>query len=192
MVCFLRERVEYVEEADLYHDESIDYDLDRFRQNGTSRQHLAMCHWQSVGGHRSNSNIGYKWLDAPKNEIAEIVICRCARRNNPTYNKAYHNTLRDIQDHCVFLGFPKEHQQFVASTGLNKIARYPTDNIIKLADTISGAKVVISNQTLGFALAEAMKIPRILEVWPKWKNCMPSSNNGHVKLNQNNIRQYLE
>ena len=56
---------------------------------------------------------------------------------------------------------------------------------------IKGSDIVVGNQSLFFALAEAIKHPRVLEVYYKKNNCQPQSNNGYTYLSRDIIRKHI-
>jgi hypothetical protein len=62
-----------------------------------------------------------------------------------------------------------------------------------MASIIKGSKLFIGNQSLGFAIAEGLKVARILEVFYGKNNCHPQSENGHVgnSINLEMIERYI-
>ena len=62
---------------------------------------------------------------------------------------------------------------------------------LDFASAIRGSKLYIGNQSLGFALAEGMKHPRVLEVYHAMNNCQPQSANGYTHLDDAVIQSYL-
>ena len=68
---------------------------------------------------------------------------------------------------------------------------HPLGDFLETAQIIKGSKLFIGNQSVCFSIAEAMKHPRILEVFHKNSNCMPSGADGYVHLDNNLLETYL-
>jgi hypothetical protein len=86
---------------------------------------------------------------------------------------------------------PDEYALFTKLTGLVNVPYHGTCPYRELAQLIAGSKLFIGNQSFPFALAEAMKCPRVLEVCPICPNCIPQSDNGYVRLTEGLLRHYL-
>jgi hypothetical protein len=52
-------------------------------------------------------------------------------------------------------------------------------NALDLAQTIAGCKFFIGNQSFSFAVAEAIKVKRVLEVCYETPNVIPEGQNGY-------------
>jgi hypothetical protein len=61
----------------------------------------------------------------------------------------------------------------------------------ELAGVIRGGKLFVGNQSLAYALAEGMKVPRVLETFQDCPNCDPLGKDGHVRLTDGVIRRYV-
>ena len=76
--------------------------------------------------------------------------------------------LKEFRDHLVFIGTDSEYQTFQKNYfELDRAELKPEDNLLTVAQYLAGAKGYISNQSGFFALAELMKINRIL-LSPDW------------------------
>lgn len=129
------------------------------------------------------------WLkDIKPNHVADIVI---------NVTRKYHDLkqinweiLKLFEDRSVFVGHKWEWKRFVNKYKLN-IKFQETTNGFELAQIIKGSKFFIGNQSACFAIAEAMKHPRSLEVCKRLDNCQPSGKDGHTYLDQELIEKYL-
>lgn len=65
---------------------------------------------------------------------------------------------------AAFLGLREEYESFVKAFGM--LPLIPTDNMLDVARAIAGCKLFVGNQTGNTAIAEAIKVPTITEVWP--------------------------
>ena len=176
---------DYIDEVLPWNGEPISCNLDVFRDIPSNINHLAICYLRRFD---IKFDLSKPWLNGiePVHK-ADIIINRSPR---------YHGTLewgrlRPLQDRCLFLGFKNEYEQFKKETGLTDIPRYTTRSYIELAQIINGAKLFIGNQSFCFALAEAMKCPRVLEVCKNCPNCDPQSDNGFIYLSDEIIQKYV-
>lgn len=67
---------------------------------------------------------------------------------------------------CVFIGTREEYADFSSIFGAAKPKFYPTETAYDVRAVLSRARVFIGNQSFNYALAEAMKVPAILERCP--------------------------
>lgn len=178
----------YLTDIRLYSNERVDYKLDKFREHhAVMTNHIAKSHLDAFG---VNYNLAFPWLrNISPVYINDIVISR-TKRNLSTLNKFNWQVLSKYEEKCIFIGFEDEYEEFKKCTGLN-VERYPARSILEIARVVKGSKLFIGNQSLGFALAEAMKHPRVLEVYYFAPNCIPQSINGHIKLSKNMVRNIL-
>jgi len=171
-----------------YQNETVDYDLDKFRdKHGPgSDVHLAWRHLDSFG---VKYDLSLPWLEGIEPlYVNDIIIQNGFRSRDIPLNW---RVLKAYEDKCVFVGFKNEYRTFRRKTGLN-IRFHQIKNIRELARVIKGSKLFIGNQSLGFALAEALKHPRVLEVSYQESNVMPQSYNGHILLTTKLINYYLK
>lgn len=71
--------------------------------------------------------------------------------------------LKDFRDHLVFIGTDSEYQAFQENYfEVDRAELKPEDNLLTVAQYLAGAKGYMANPTGFFALAELMKINRIL------------------------------
>jgi hypothetical protein len=178
----------YLTDIRLYNNESVDYKLDKFREHhAVMTTHIAKSHLDVFG---VNYNLALPWLrNISPVYINDIVISR-TKRNLSTWNRLNWQVLSKYEEKCIFIGFEDEYEEFKKCTGLN-VERYPAGSILEIARVVKGSKLFIGNQSLGFALAEAMKHPRVLEVYYFAPNCKPQSINGHIRLSKNMVGNIL-
>jgi hypothetical protein len=178
----------YLADIRLYRDEGVDYNLDRFREHrAVMRNHIAGSHLEVFG---VNYNLALPWLQGISPLYVNDIVISRTMRNLSTVNRFDWRVLEKYQKNCVFIGFADEYEAFRQSTGL-EVEWYQSPSILEIARVIRGSKLFIGNQSLGFALAEGMKHPRVLEVYYFAPNCMPQSLSGHLKLSDRLVRSVL-
>lgn len=81
------------------------------------------------------------------------------------YNKSINYQFLDEIENVGFFGLEMEYEDFKKRNNLSKIQFVPTKTALDVAQLLSKTNVFIGNQSLGFAIAEGMKIPRAVEVF---------------------------
>jgi len=169
----------------------IDLSLDIFEigsdiREGRSRTHLAQNYLDEFN---EEFDLSQPWLDnIEPQHVADITVQRTKRYHDK--EEINWQILRPYYKECVFIGDYADYLLF------RKLAR--TDmrwtrcvDMLQMAQIIKGSKILISNQSVAFALAEAMKHPRVLEICYKMDNCRPQSKNGHIYLDTNLLARHL-
>jgi len=161
-----------------YNGEPIDYNLDKWREIFACYDHIARWHLKAFN---VQFDLSRPWL---KNinpiRTREIVINNTLRDRDVPLDW---QILKGLEKRCVFIGFESEYKKFSEVVEL-EIPWHPTKTILEFARVIKGAKLYIGNQSLGFALAEGMKVPRILEVHHHCPSSLPLSNNARIILTE--------
>lgn len=181
---------DYIEECKLYGGETINHDLDLFRKviGVTKEYHLAESHWRGIKQHKKEDiDLGVTWFKIEKRELAPIVISRSTRRTTTTYNW---EALKDYGDKCVFLGHTNEWEAFEKRYKIGT-KHHRVANLVEFAKIVSGCELFVGNQSFGFSLAEAQKVPRCIEEYKDNENCTPQTSNGHTELTREIIEKYV-
>ena len=162
----------------------VDYDLDQFRDLDPTFIILSLSYLIRFG---VDYDLTQSWITNRFGDPKyDIVVSRTERYHSPFD----WGELSPWLDRSVFVGTPTEHKEFIRRTGFS-IKYAATKDWRELADIIAASKLFIGNQSFAFAMAEAMKHPRILEVCSFCPNCDPQGSHGHVSLNQQVIRKYV-
>lgn len=175
-----------------YDNEEVDYNLDKWREIESSHllwvDHIAEIHLKTFG---VRFDLGRPWLENIKPLYKNDIVINRGKRWLSDKNKFNWQSLKGYEDRCVFIGFEKEYEAFVKLTGLN-VDRYTIKSLLEFTQIIKGSKLYIGNQSLGSALAEAMKHPMALEIDYNSPRCMPQSLNGHIRLNEKLLKTLLD
>lgn len=129
------------------------------------------------------------WIEIPPgDEFPDdlIVVNRTLRARNESIN------YRFLKNHknCVFVGHDDEWKTFCEDNDLD-LVKVDTADILQLATVIRSAKFFLGNQSLCFALAEAMKVPRILETCSYLPNVIPSGEKAYDFYFQSGLEYYF-
>jgi hypothetical protein len=140
-------------------------------------------------------DISKQWIDTHPSfhgvvppEWNKILINRTSRYQNQWINYFF---LNKYESDMAFVGLEKERDDFCRQWNLN-IPLLQVNNFKELALAFRGCRFFIGNQSMCFALAEAMKIPRILEVCPFAPNVDPVGPLAYDFLYQEYFEYYVE
>lgn len=218
MIIKLLETQDYIERASLYEEEPTDYNLDQFRNKAVPihffnliksgsdeiagrlfgplvkeiRQQilpqpevdLPQLTWESVGL-PGKVDLSLPWITGiPKKRIADIVVSKTIRYPG----RLDWSCLKDYAARSCFVGLEEEWRAFCDAYFY--IEFYRSEDFVDLAEAIAGAKLFVGSQSFALALADAMLIPRVAQLWQPSPNRI-SPVNSHRHLTQEIIRTYI-
>lgn len=176
---------EYLSGVGRWEGEQVDVDLDLARLvSGSHQGHLPRHYFYCFDAWY---DVSMPWLHVtPLPGLRDrVVVHRSLRRRGQVdyrFVAAYDP---------LFVGTPEEFESFARDVPNAKFVE--TDDLLGMAQVIAGARCFLGNQGLGFALAEAMKAPRCLEVDPQLRNVVPCGGDARCALNpagfEVNVRQ---
>ena len=125
---------------------------------------LAECHARhamAVGFIDRLPELSQPWVECDPNPeySSTVIINRTPRYNNPLF--PWREVVEHIGGRAVFVGKQSEHRSFVQRFGFVRRHDFPT--LLEVCRAIRGAALFIGNQSSCAALAEGMKVPRIVE-----------------------------
>lgn len=169
--------------------EKIIVDLDDLRQHVVGMPYGSIHRWPFYLWPDMACNLNESWIgvykelhgvqsypsmdDVKKRDTHEahnkIIINRTSRYHNPFASYFF---LRDYQEELVFAGMEQEHKEFCTQWDLD-IPLLKVADFYELAFALNSCRFFVGNQSLCFAIAEGLKIPRILEACPYAPNVIP-------------------
>ena len=160
----------------------LDHYIDLRKYRGITKadrsKHLTICHAEAAGVAIDNQT---SWLyNVTPNPVAKIVV----HRSKHYYGKLDWEALRPFLDDVVSVGH-KHEQEYLPFP----VRHYRTKTALEVAQVIAGSKLFVGNQSLPFAIAEALKHPRVLEVSTEKPNCMPQGEGGWTELTTGRIEE---
>lgn len=149
-------------------------DLDFFRvqtclplwSNSIPNYYLPLAPWLAESPDLSSPWLsGGRKLDLGGRRIALFMSSRYPREGLSL------GFLEPFRDEIVFLGTAEEHEAF--SSAWFPVAHHPIRDFAEALDVLSSVRFAIGNQTGFFAIAEGLKIPRLLIASPASPNVVP-------------------
>jgi len=163
----------YLENVEIHSGQKIDIDLNFFRElpinfNIDSVRwyfHLTGCF----------PDLSKKYLEVDNHEKFRdyIVVMRSLRRQNKFINYSFLSSYKNI----VFIGLRNEFDDL--KTKINNLEHFDSRDFLELAMIIKNSKLFIGNLSFGYALAESLKVPRLLESGPNFPLVYPNGENAY-------------
>ena len=151
----------------------IDIDLDLIRSHPISMGagHIARWYFHVFA---INADLGKPWLFVQPDESVSdhIVIARSQRYRAPAIDYSFLKRYPKL----LFVGVEQEWQEM--RQVLPAITYRPVTDFLEMARIIGGSKLFIGNQSFPFAIAEALKTKRLLEVYWRAPNVIPEGSKG--------------
>jgi hypothetical protein len=175
-------------DSGLYAGEPIDIDLDRFRNLpfDLSRGYLARMYTLLLP---CCPDLAAPWLMIEPDERyrGSIVVNRTSRYRNPGISYRFFGRYPDL----LFLGLESEYENVRTEVG-SRLRWVPTADLAAAARVIAACRLFVGNQSSCFAIAEGLKVPRVLEVCPYCPNVIPHGSDGWDTLLQPHFEQVIE
>lgn len=176
-----------IQTCEPYRDQEIDYDLDLFRTYifQTDRGSISRWYFQVFAVF---ADLSRPWLIAPKEgKYGDyIVIARSHRYRQPFISYAF------LQQYPkkLFLGVPEEFEDLRRE--IPDLEYHPVTDFLELATVINSCRFFIGNQSFPFAIAEALKVQRVLEVYYHIPNVIVEGAGGHDFLYQEQFEHIVK
>lgn len=169
---------EYIEDYLVYTGQEYEIDFDLVRLHTyTNQPKGSLNRWFNHSFPEMASDLSKKWIDIHEGISApykdKVVINFTQRHRNHIVTYFF---LKQYEQQIIFAGLEKERDIFCKEWSLN-IPHLQVDNFYELAKVISECKFFLGNQSFCFQLAEALKTPRILEIFPMLPNVIPTGEN---------------
>lgn len=178
----LVELQDYVDFVKPWGGEEIIVDLDdlRTKNPATMMPYGSITRWAGYAWPDMQCDLSKAWMNTDgdfegQESFNKIIINRTSRYQNQMIHYFF---LREYKDQVIFAGLPQEHEAFCKEWSL-EIPLLKVNNFLDLAKAMRACKYFIGNQSMCFAIAEAMKIPRLLEVCAYAPNVIPCGRDGY-------------
>jgi len=179
---------EYVEDYLIYEGEEVDFDFDLIRlERYTNQPRGSLNRWFTYVFPQMTADLSQNWLKAPKTGLSNTLINFTQRHRNPLITYYF---LKNYQEKIIFIGLQKERDLFCKTWKLD-LPLLEVKDFLQLAQIIKASKFFLGNQSFCFQLAEAMKVPRILEVFPLMPNVIPIGENAYDFYHQGAVEYYF-
>jgi hypothetical protein len=158
----------FLKKVEIYENQKIDIDLNFFRDLPINFNIDSVRWYFQLTG--CFPDLSKSYLEVPNHPKFKnyIVIMRSLRRQNKFINYSFLSSYKNI----VFVGLENEFHDLKKK--VNNLEYYDSENFLELASIIKNSKIFIGNLSFGYAMAEALKVPRLLESAPNFPLVYPN------------------
>ena len=183
----LLESQDYIKEVNIFENQEIDIELDFFRELPMNLNIDSVRWYSHICGINPNLNNPYL-VNIKKNNTFQnkIIIMRSLRRQNKDISFRFLQKFEDI----VFTGLLSEYEDLRKQIPNMKF--YDCDNFLELAEIIKSCKLFIGNLSFGYTIAEALKVPRLLESKLNFPLVYPNGLNAYEFYFQCHFEKYVK
>ena len=177
---------DYIEDYIIFDGQKYEYDFDKARMEiFTNQPRGSLNRWLFYVYPQCSTNLSGRWLKVDKTEKFKdkILINQTDRYRNYLLNYYF---LKKYEQHIIFTGLYNEYEKFCETWDI-EVPYLWVDNFLELAKVIKSCKFFVGNQSSCFQIAEALKIPRLLEISPNLPNVIPIGENAYDAYHQEHI-----
>jgi hypothetical protein len=182
----------YINSFPKWNGENIIVDLDKIRQTDVNMPYGHIARWYAYVFADMYCDLQYPWLstgiDMDKAYKDTILVNRTQRYHGRFVQYFF---LEKYKSQLLFTGMPEEHKIFCEEWNLD-IPLLQVKDFLELAHVIESCKFFLGNQSMCFAIAEAMKTPRILETCHFVPNVVPVGGKCYDFFFQEALELYVE
>ena len=171
MLLPLLKTQKYLNNVKKYSNEDIDINFDIFRELPISFVFDNARYYFQLVGIQPNLLDTYIEVEKHKEINDRIVIHRTLRYQNHFINYKFLEKYKNL----LFVGSKTEYEDIKKE--VKNIEFYNCKDFLEMTMIMKSSKIFIGNSSVGFALAEAIKIPRLLEACPNFPAAQPHGKN---------------
>ena len=177
---------EYLNKVEIFENQKVDIDLNFFRELPINFNIDSVRWYSHLTGCHPDLSKNYIEVKKHQNFNDYIVIMRSLRRQNKYIDYSFLSSYKNL----VFVGLKNEFNDLKKS--INNLEFYDSKDFLELAMIIKSAKLFIGNLSFGYALAEAIKVPRLLESGPNFPLVYPNGINAYDFYFQNHFETLVK
>lgn len=166
-------------------------DLDKHHVMPIGMPYGNIYRWQFYCYPDMACNLSMPWLEiGPSLGVhpSTIIVNRTLRSRNTSIDYSF---LKQYQDRLLFVGLESEWLKFKEET-LIDLPLFTAKDFLELAQVIASCSFFVGNQSLCYSIAEALKVPRILEICPYLPNVIPCGENAYDFYFNSCFEYYVE
>lgn len=150
----------YISLVDIYNNQNIDINFNIIRKLPIRLTFDSMKYGSHISGVQPDLTEIFLHANNHDKLKNKIIILRSLRYQNHFINYDFLNKYDEI----YFIGTLIEYENLKHS--IKNLKFYECKDFLEMAEIIKSCKLFIGNSSLGFTLAEGLKVPRLLEAYP--------------------------
>jgi len=177
----LIKKQKYISKIEIYNKQQIDINLNLFRELPINFNIDSVRWYFHLSGLHADLLKPYIEVESNKNIKNRIIIMRSLRRQNKMISYEFLNNY----ENPLFVGLKEEFENL--KKVIKNLDYYECADFLELATIIKSSKVFIGNLSFGYALAESIKVKRLLESGPNFPLVYPNGENAYDFYFQNHF-----
>ncbi len=182
----LLKKQSYIKSINPYKGEKIDVDLNLFRNMPINISFNSPRWFFHITGVHADLTQPYLNVDEHDSIRNKIIMHRTFRYRNNFINFDFMNRYDDV----YFIGLKDEYLDLKKQ--IKKLKLYDCKDFLDMASIIKSSKYFIGNSSIAFPIAEALKVPRILEASPEFPIIQPSGKDGYDFYYQPHFEKWVD
>ncbi len=176
----------YINKVEIYKDQNIDINFDILRKLPINLLFDNLRYGSLISGVQPDINQPYLEV-APHKELQnKITVLRSLRYQNQFISYKFLENYSNI----LFIGTRDEY--IALKKDVKNLEFYDCKNFLEMAEIIKASKFFLGNSSLGIDLAEATKVPRLLEACPSFPARQIHGENAFDFYFQAHFEKYFE
>ena len=167
----LMKEQKFIHKVEKYNNQEIDINFDIFREIFPNIHFNSPRWYFHITG--VQVDLADPYLDVKPHEKIKnkIVIHRTFRHRNQFINYKFLEKYKNL----IFIGLKDEYEDL--KQDIKNLEFYDCKDYLEMAQIIKACKFFIGNQSIAYPIAEALKVPRILEAEPLFPVVQPIGKN---------------
>ena len=182
----LLKRQYYLSTAAVWEGQEIDIDLDLFRDLPIDFSFLSHRWYFHIVGIQPDLTIPYLEVDEHPVIKDKVVIVRSFRARN--YFVDYSFLAK--YDNLLFIGIQEEYEDLKAV--VPNLEFYDVKDFYEMAQIIKSSRFFLGNQSFVYAVADGLKVPRLLEANPPFPVVYPLGENSYDFYFQQHFETFFD
>tara|TARA_E500000331_G_scaffold273379_1_gene265346 strand:- start:1020 stop:1946 length:927 start_codon:yes stop_codon:yes gene_type:complete len=187
MILPLLKEQKYFNKVEKYVDQEIDVDLNYVREMPLDIRRDDLNLWYSgMTGVQVDFATPYLTSKPHPSITNKIVLIRTKRKQGWFINYKFLKDYRDL----LFIGLRDEYDDL--KKDIPNLEFYDCKDFLEMSQIIKSSKFFLGNHSLGYHIAEALKVPRLLEGSPKDVMYYPHGEKAYVFFFQDHFEKWFK
>ena len=176
---------DFLSSVNIYENEKIDINLDLFRDIPVNIRFHSIRWYFHITGIHADMKSAYLSVKPHNSVKNKIVIVRSPRYRNEYINYKFLKETKNLL--CV--GLKSEFEDLKKE--VHDLEFYDCKDFLEMAEIIKASKFFIGNLCFAYSVAEALKVPRLLEASPDFPVVFPVGINAFDFYHQNHFEKFF-
>ncbi len=182
----LMKEQKFIHKVEKYNNQNIDIDFDIFRTLPVNICFNSPRWYFQITGIQIDLSQPYLEVSPHEKIKNKIVIHRTFRHRNQFINYKFLKNYNDL----IFIGTKDEYEDLKEE--VPNLELYDCKDYLDMARVIKACKFFIGNQSVAYPMAEALKVPRILEAEPLFPVVQPIGKNAYDFYYQPHFEKFFK